>query len=71
MGRNGNLDRLPLAYGVALRLHDAGAGHETIATALGVDLVSVPAMLDLAQRKLDEMDEARDERRNLTPRERA
>lgn len=46
------LERLPTAYAVALRLRDAGASDETIAEALGVDVLSLPVLLELAEAKL-------------------
>lgn len=49
------VDRLPTPYAVALRLHDAGAPNDLIATALGIDLRSVRPLLDLAEAKLAAM----------------
>ncbi|HEY3556553.1 MAG TPA: hypothetical protein VGL05_03800 [Kribbella sp.] len=46
------IDRLPTSYAVALRLRDAGAVDDVIASALGIEVVSVPALLALAEAKL-------------------
>jgi hypothetical protein len=46
------IDRLPTPYAVALRLRDAGTADDVIAAALGIDAVSLPALLDLAEAKL-------------------
>lgn len=43
------------AHGVALRLHHAGHEDAVIATALGVPVESVAALLQVAQGKLDEL----------------
>lgn len=42
-----------MAHATALRLHDAGADHALIATALGIDAEGVTPLLALAQAKLD------------------
>ena len=49
------IERLPVSYAVALRLHEAGAADDLIAAALGSDPLSVPALLELARRKLAEV----------------
>jgi len=46
------LDALPTAYATALRLNAAGYDEGVIAAALGVDPLSVPALLALAEAKL-------------------
>jgi hypothetical protein len=46
------IDRLPTSYAVALRLRDAGAADELIAAGLGIEAVSLPALLELAEAKL-------------------
>ena len=48
----GALDRLPAAYGLALRLRDAGVAHEVIADCLGIEVESVGPLLVLAEEKL-------------------
>lgn len=45
------LAELPVAYAVALRLHDAGATPQVIAAALDVEPEAVPALLDIAWAK--------------------
>lgn len=46
------VERLPPTYGLAWSLRAAGATDEVIAIALGIDPVSVPPLLDLAEAKL-------------------
>jgi hypothetical protein len=46
------IDRLPTSYAVALRLREAGAADDLIASALGIEAVSLPALLTLAEAKL-------------------
>ena len=55
MKRDDAIDELPSTYAVALRLHEAGASDEVIAVGLGTDPESVPTILELAHRKLDEL----------------
>jgi len=55
MDRDRALDLLSPAYAVALRLADAGADEAMIAAGTGVDPASVPALLELARAKLDEL----------------
>jgi DNA-directed RNA polymerase specialized sigma24 family protein len=45
------LAELPVAYAVALRLHEAGAPPQAIAAALDVEPEAVPALLDIAWAK--------------------
>jgi len=54
------IDRLPAPYAVALRLRDAGATDDVIAEALGIDLLSLPSLLDLAEAKLAAIERRRD-----------
>jgi hypothetical protein len=49
------LARLPTVYAVALRLDAAGADAEVIASALGIDVAAVGAVLDVGRGKLDEL----------------
>jgi DNA-directed RNA polymerase specialized sigma24 family protein len=46
------IERLPTPYAVALRLRDAGTPDDVIAEALGIDLLSLPSLLGLAEAKL-------------------
>jgi hypothetical protein len=46
------LQRLPLPYATALRLHDAGIDDEVIAECVGVDLDSLPTFMRVAHAKL-------------------
>ncbi|WP_109472826.1 hypothetical protein [Ornithinimicrobium cavernae] len=45
------LDQLPTAMAVALRLHAAGHGDAVVGTALGVPVEGVPTLLQLARAK--------------------
>jgi len=47
-----SLARLPLPYGVALRLRDAGIDDSVIAECIGVDLDALPALMLVAEAKL-------------------
>lgn len=49
------LGELPTAHAVALRMRRRGADDERIAAALGIDVVQVANLLDVAQRKLAEL----------------
>jgi hypothetical protein len=51
--RPGQIRQLPLALAVALRLHEAGAGEQLVATALAIEPDEVAPLLDLARAKLD------------------
>lgn len=46
------LDRLPSAYGLALRLRGAGQADEVIAVRLGIELEAVGPLLTIAEEKL-------------------
>lgn len=46
------IDRLPTPYAVALRLRDAAVPDDVIAEALGIDPLSLPSLLNLAEAKL-------------------
>ena len=46
------IGRLPPPYAFALRLKDAGVTDEVVAEALGIDPVSLPPFLKLAEAKL-------------------
>jgi hypothetical protein len=48
-----HLDELPFPYAAALRLAQAGASEEMIATALAIEPQGVPALMQLAHAKLD------------------
>jgi hypothetical protein len=50
--RDASLQRLPLPYATALRLHDAGIADEVIAECVGVDLDALPTFMRVAQAKL-------------------
>jgi DNA-directed RNA polymerase specialized sigma24 family protein len=52
MDRENALLQLATAHAVALRLHAAGAEHESVARALGIPVASVPALLRIAEAKL-------------------
>jgi DNA-directed RNA polymerase specialized sigma24 family protein len=52
--------QLPMAYAVALRLHAAGATAAVIAEALGTPVDTVPALLDVGRRKLEELHRSTD-----------
>jgi hypothetical protein len=67
VARTDPLDELPVAYAVALRLHDAGASDTFIAVGLGIESEAVATMLDVARRKLDA---ARAASRGASPRDR-
>jgi hypothetical protein len=60
------LAAMPLPYAVALRLEAAGAGPELIAVALGIEREAVPMLLDVARRKLTELDGSRNDARPRT-----
>jgi hypothetical protein len=47
-----SLQRLPLPYATALRLHDAGVADEVIAECVGVDLDALPTFMRVADAKL-------------------
>lgn len=49
------LAQLPLAYAVALRMDATGASPSAIATALGVEVGSVAALIEVGRRKLAEL----------------
>lgn len=51
-GRSEALDRLPLPYSTALRLHDAGVPDEMIAERIGIEPAAMPVFLRLAWAKL-------------------
>jgi DNA-directed RNA polymerase specialized sigma24 family protein len=53
MDRSTALEQLPRAYATALRLHDRGADHATIARELDVALQAVPRLLEIGASKLD------------------
>ena len=55
MQRDDALELLPPLYAVALRLTDVGADPALIATATGIELESVPALVELAHTKLNEI----------------
>jgi hypothetical protein len=55
MQRDIALDHLPMPYAVVLRLRAAGASDDVIAAGLATDPAAIPAMVELAQRKLDEL----------------
>lgn len=46
------IGRLPTPYAVALRLRESGEPDEVIAEALGIDLMALPALMELAEAKL-------------------
>jgi hypothetical protein len=46
------LRQLPTVHAVALRLQRSGESPATIAVALGIGVVDVPGLLELAERKL-------------------
>jgi hypothetical protein len=46
------LAALPLAYAAALRMDAGGEGTDAIAAALGLDVESIPALLEIGRRKL-------------------
>ena len=50
--RSAQIQQLPLALAVALRLHEARAGETLIATALAIEPDGVAPLLDLARAKL-------------------
>jgi hypothetical protein len=53
MEREDAVRQLPIAYGIALRLRDAGVAEDTIAQSLDVDVHSVANILAVAESKLD------------------
>jgi hypothetical protein len=55
MERDDALELLPPLYAVALRLADAGAAPDLIATAAGIEIESVPGFVALAHAKLQEV----------------
>jgi hypothetical protein len=52
MDRQTALLELATAHAVALRLHEAGAGDEAVAQALGIPVTSVAGLLRVAGAKL-------------------
>jgi hypothetical protein len=54
------LSQLPVAYAVAIRLSERGADDQTIAEALGIPVVSLPALLKVGTAKLAQI--VRDQR---------
>ncbi len=50
--RDEAITRLPSSYAVALRMRDAGAGHDLVARALAIDEPAVAPLLALAEAKL-------------------
>lgn len=50
--RDGQVQRLPVAFAVALRLHEAGVDEAMIATALAIEAESVGPLLAIANAKL-------------------
>lgn len=50
--RADSLERLPLPYATALRLHKAGIADEVIAECVGVELDALPTFMRVAQAKL-------------------
>lgn len=51
MDRAEQLRHLPLAYAIALRLHDAGVGDAQIAAALAIEQECVAPLLDVGRAK--------------------
>jgi hypothetical protein len=49
------LARLPRAYSLALRLRNAGVDDALIAECVGVDPEALPALLEIATAKLDNL----------------
>lgn len=49
------LTELPTAHAVALRMQRRGADDERIAAALGINVLQVPALVNMAERKLAEL----------------
>ena len=49
------LRRLPQPYATAIGLHRDGATHATISSVLGIEIESVPALLEIALAKLDSL----------------
>ena len=66
MKRDDALDLLPPLYAVALRLVEAGAEPALIAAAAGIELESVPAFVELARAKLQDVSD-RPSRRISSP----
>jgi DNA-directed RNA polymerase specialized sigma24 family protein len=50
--RAASLQRLPVPYATALRLHDAGISDEVIAECIGVELDALPTFMRVAEAKL-------------------
>jgi hypothetical protein len=55
MERDDAFELLPPMYAVALRLADTDAAPDVIATAAGIEIESVPAFVELARAKLDQL----------------
>jgi hypothetical protein len=53
MERTEQLEQLPLAHAIALRMHEAGADHVLIAAALAIEPESVRPLLELASAKAE------------------
>ncbi len=49
------VNRLPTVYAVAWRLRATGSAHDAIAGALGVEVDAVPKLLEIAERKMEEL----------------
>jgi DNA-directed RNA polymerase specialized sigma24 family protein len=48
------LDELPRSYRVGLRMRDLGASDDLIADCLNMDTASVPVLLEIGARKLEQ-----------------
>jgi hypothetical protein len=49
---NPNLENLPRAYRIGLRLQDLGADDELIGECLGIDPAGVPTLVEIGRQKL-------------------
>jgi hypothetical protein len=67
MGRGSRFDRLPHAYAVALRLHEAGTSDEIIAAALDCEASDVASILAVARHKLAEIESGALQRGEAVP----
>lgn len=52
------LAKLPAAYASALQLRDDGASDQRVAEALGIDVTGVPALMAIAEAKLQALVDA-------------
>ncbi len=69
MGRvdESDLEELPRVYRVGLRMRDLGASDDLIADCLDMDIASVPILLEIGVRKLEQVEMDRREPHRSDP----